>query len=121
MGQPLFHGYYTHHHMTDKYIAWGPLSKGGSPPLFSGQLPSAKIESAGRLSPQQVALIGLFAFACLAVYYWAVMPAISSKYDRASTDVSQKYYFDGLTAAFFLACFVVYHYVIGPGLGINTG
>ena len=41
LGQPVFHGYYTHHDMVDKFIAYGSL-KGemGSPPLEYGKIPT---------------------------------------------------------------------------------
>lgn len=36
MGQPFFQGYYTHHHMEDNYIAFGPLINDGAAPLIPG-------------------------------------------------------------------------------------
>jgi hypothetical protein len=33
IGQPMFQGYYTHHHMDEKFMAFGPLSEGGAAPL----------------------------------------------------------------------------------------
>jgi len=120
MGQPLFHGYYTHHNMAESYIAFGPLRRGGSLPLTEGPVPSTPIEKAGRPTTTQALTLGSYTFMCLAAYYWGVLPQLNKYYNR-NTDSEQKARFDGYTWGFFFFCFLVYHFVMGPALGINTG
>jgi hypothetical protein len=50
MGQPLFHGYYTHHSMEEDFISYGPLKFGGAPPLYYGETPTKPISKAGKPS-----------------------------------------------------------------------
>lgn len=33
LGQPIYQGYYTHHSMEDRFMAFGPLKIDGSEPL----------------------------------------------------------------------------------------
>lgn len=33
LGQPIYQGYYTHHDMEARYMAFGPLRIDGAPPL----------------------------------------------------------------------------------------
>ena len=119
-GQPLFHGYYTHHHMEDNYIAFGSLASGGSPPLYFDEVPTKPIAHAGRSSMEQVLILTVYIFGSVATYYWVLMPPLYSKYNR-DADSTQKAYFDAYTWGYFFICFLIYHYVLGPAIGINTG
>jgi hypothetical protein len=40
LGQPIFQGYYTHHHMENDFIAFGPLTVDGAYPLELGTKPT---------------------------------------------------------------------------------
>jgi len=119
MGQPLFQGYYTHHHMDNKFMSFGPLVNGGAAPLIYGDKPITPISQAGTLSPKEVIVLVIYISACLAAYYYLAYPYFQTQWDTAIE--SEKRYFDAAVYGYGIVCYLFYHYFLGPALGINTG
>ena len=116
-GQPIYHGYYTHHSIDDQFMAWGPLKFGGSRALYFGEKPTIPMEKAGRMSFTQFAVLTGYLAALVFGYYYGAMPTINASYTREQSKAK----FDAWTWGYFFVGFLGYHYLLGPSLGINTG
>lgn len=73
-GQPLFHGYYTHHHMENNFISYGPLKFGGSRDLYFGETPTVPMEKAGRMAFGTFVVLTGYLAALVFGYYYGAMP-----------------------------------------------
>lgn len=119
LGQPVFQGYYTHHDIAGTQIGYAPLRNSGQPPLFTGDVPTNSILNAGQVSNWSRGLVIFYWIGCAVLYYFVVGPWFNDRWD--SDNSTESAYIQAATWGYGSVCYLVYHFILGPMLGISTG
>lgn len=117
MGQPFFHGYYTHHQMDDLYMDIGPLLNGGSADLFYGDVPTKPLPGLKTATILQMVLALVYVGLCAYIGVMYVYPYLLETYD-GETD-SGKQTIAALTSLYVLVCFGLFTILVAPLIGIT--
>ena len=120
MGQPFFHGYYTHHHMEENFIAFGPLTVNGAARLVAGTVPTRSLPSwSSGLSTAATGAAMVYLVVCMVIFSYFVAPELEKRYDLNNEADQQTY--TTIVMVYLAICGAIFAFMVGPLIGLSLG
>ena len=113
LGQPIFQGYYTHHHMEDDYIAFGPLVQNGARALEYGVAPTQPLPGLKTATIIQLIIFVLYGLFCYGLFLVLVNPIMQ----RLAGKNTETYF--GYVIGYVFVCIGIFGVTIAPKIGLS--